>query len=321
MDEKTGVSRRSVFRTAAAVGLGASAAPAAAWVAATTSREQAHDEPAGGVQPAASFPPVDPVSPTGRPFIWFEPHQDDGLLWAWKILTHHALAGRQVHVVLATDGSASRIRRVLNGDASNRYWGRHYPEREGYGHLTPMSPKAFAKARDRELKAACGPLGIVPENLHLELNWRQPKIDVTRARELITRYADLYPDAGLCTMWWGDTDPCHSALGTALRQLHLADPVRFGDCRWAVRRQQGPTAPGAVPYRIPPQFAATAHQMAKNACLAYSSWAPGETEDDGMYAIGLHSVGSDLAAVKRGEPNWVVETAEPTPRERGADRT
>ncbi|MCQ9180162.1 PIG-L family deacetylase [Streptomyces sp. IBSBF 2953] len=311
MDEETGVSRRSMFRTAAAVGLGASAAPAAAWMAAATSHRQGQHGTgsAGTVHPVASFPPVDPVSRTGRPFIWFEPHQDDGLLWAWKILTHHALTGRDVHVVLATDGSASRIRHVLNGETSNRYWGRHYPDREGYGHLTPMSPKAFAKARDRELKAACGPLGIVPENLHLELDWRQAKIDVPRARELITRYADLYPDAGLCTMWWRDTDPCHSALGTALRQLHLADPARFPDCRWVVRRKQGPTAPGAVPYQVPERFAATAHQMAKNASLAYSSWAPGKTEDDGMYAIGLHSVGSDLAAVKRGEPNWVVDKA------------
>jgi hypothetical protein len=200
------------------------------------------------------------------------------------------------------------VRRALNGEVSNRYWGRHYPEREGYGHLTPMSPNAFAKARDRELKAACGPLGILPDNLHLELEWRQPKIDVPRARELITRYADQYPGAGLCTMWWGDTDRCHSALGQALRQLHLTNPARYGDCRWAVRRQQGPTTTGAVQYQLPAQYAATAHQMAKNACHAYSSWAPGQTEDDGMYAIGLHSVGTDLTAVKNGQPNWIIHT-------------
>lgn len=309
MDEMPGMSRRLVLRTAAGLGLGASAPVTAASHAAATSGERAHDAHRAEPNPPSTISVVDPVAPTGRPFIWFEPHQDDGLLWAWRILTHHALSGREVHVVLATDGSASRVRRALNGEVANKYWGWHYPKREGYDHLTPITPQAFAKARDRELKAACGPLGIFPENLHLELDWRKPAIDVPRAKELITRYADLYPNAGLCTMWWRDTDPTHAALGTALRQLHLAEPARFPNCRWAVRRSQGPTAPGAFEYEVPVYFAAKAQTMARNASLAYSSWAPGKTEDDGTYAIGLHSVGSELTAVRRGAPNWIVDTA------------
>ena len=251
-------------------------------------------------------PAIDPVPEmAGRPFIWFEPHQDDGLLWAWKILTHHALAGREVHVVAASDGSTSRVRRALNGEESNAAWagGWHYPYREGY---EPLTQEQFGEARDRELSGACGLLGVQPGNVHLEVGWKGPTLDVPRATELIKRYADLYPDAGLYTMWWGDVDPVHAALGTALRQLNLADPFRYPDCRWVVRSSQGPTAKNAVPYEVPTSLAATAHGMARNACLPYRSWNPAA----GLFDIGGQSVPADFDAVMRGDvPNWIVKTA------------
>lgn len=247
---------------------------------------------------------VDPIPEmAGRPFIWFEPHQDDGLLWAWKILTHHALAGREVHVVLASDGSTSTIRNALNGTESNGEWGGwHYPPREGY---EPLSPADFAAARDRELTAAAGLLGVLPDRIHLEVDWRGPTLDVPRATELIERYATLYPDAGLYTMWWNNPDPTHKALGEALRKLHVADPVRFPDCRWVVRRSQGPTAAGAVQYDVPASLAPSALQMARNACRAFNSWSPGR----GMFAVGRQSVAADFDAVLRGDPSWIVKTA------------
>lgn len=247
--------------------------------------------------------PIDPVPApaTGRPVIFYTPHQDDETLFMGQAVAHHALAGRQVHVVCGSDGSTSRIRNALNGTEGNAWWGGfHYPSREWYSTLSTTD---FAEARDRELVAACGQLGVQPGNLHLEVGTRSSTLTVAQAEALIRRYDDLYPDAGHYTMWWGDHDPTHSALGTALRNLALADPGKFNDCRWMVRTDQIATS-GSVQYTLPATSAATIRQMARRAGWAYRSWAP----QQGLYAIGYHSVGpSYFDEVERGDALWIVK--------------
>jgi len=247
-----------------------------------------------------------PELATGRPIVFYTPHQDDETLWAGLVLAHHALVGRQVHVVCASDGSTSAMRAALNGEADNGWWGGwHYPPREGIP--APLSPADFAAARDRELLNAAVQLGVPAANVHLETETRGTTITKDQAKALIRKYEDLYPDAGHYTMWWGDTDPTHKALGEALHELALTEPAGFNDCRWIVRRGQASTtaavADGVVEYVVPSALAAEAVHMARCAAKAYGSWSPPVT-----YGIGQHSVPSDFAAVGRGEPNWIIKT-------------
>jgi len=247
--------------------------------------------------------PIDPVpEAAGRPWIWYEPHQDDLSLWFPQGVSHHVLAGREVHIVSASDGSTSKILKAINGEESNGWWGGfHYPYREGIP--APLSPDDFAAARDRELLQAAAQLGVRQENVHLELDRRKSSITVAEAEALIRRYEDLYPGAGHYAMHWTDPDPTHAALGTALRNLALYESATFKDCRWVVRASQVGTVAGAVEYIVPASLKAQTFHMARCAAKAFGAWDPPY-----LYAIGQHSVPSDFAAVGQGRSEWIVKT-------------
>ncbi|MCQ9178743.1 PIG-L family deacetylase [Streptomyces sp. IBSBF 2953] len=244
---------------------------------------------------------TDPVpAPTGRRLYLYTPHQDDETLWSGQIIAHHALVGREVHIVLGTDGSTSAMRDALNGDEANGWWGSsHYPAREGIP--APLSPADFAAARDRELLQAAAQLGVPAARVNLRTDTRTANITVAEAKALILANEALTPGAGHYTTWWGDTDPNHSALGTALRELALAGQVT--DARWVVRRSQIGSAPGATEYVVPTAYLGQARLMAKCATRCYGAWAPPEA-----YAIGYHSVQTDMDWAASGASNWIVKT-------------
>lgn len=246
---------------------------------------------------------TDPVPEfaTGRAIIFYAPHQDDETLFMGQVIAHHALVGRDVHVVLGSDGSTSAMRDSLNGLEPNGYWGGdHYPIRQKIPYLDPA---AFAAARDQELIDACAELGVPDGNVHLELGTRGSTIDVPGAEALILKYEAMYPGAGHYTMWWGDIDTTHKNLGQGLRNLATSlDPARkLDDCRWLVRA--GQTA--GEPYVISDTGkAATARHMARCAAKAYAAWVPRA----GRYAIGYHSVASLFEHVENEAPNRIVKT-------------
>lgn len=245
--------------------------------------------------------PTDPVPiPSGRRLYLYTPHQDDETLWSGQILAHHSLVGREVHIVLGTDGSTSAMRDALNGTDPNGWWGGyHYPAREGIP--APLSPGDFAAARDRELVQAARQLGVSPDRVHLRTDTRTANLTVADAKTLILANEALTPGAGHYTTHWTDTDPNHAALGTALRELALAGQVT--DARWVVRRSQISTVAGAVEYVVPAAYAAQARHMAVCAARCYGAWAPPEA-----YAIGRHSVPADFDWVESGASNWIVKT-------------
>ncbi|MEV1068803.1 PIG-L family deacetylase [Streptomyces sp. NPDC050263] len=248
--------------------------------------------------------PIDPVpaTPTGRAWIWYEPHQDDLALWFPQGAAHHALAGRDTHIVSASDGSTSAVRAALNGQEENGWWGSyHYPLREGIP--APLTPGQFAAARDRELLQAAVQLGVRSANVHLESGVRGSTITVGQAEALIRRYEALHPGAGHYTMHWLDVDPTHAALGQALRNLALREPSTFTDCRWVIRSSQVGTVPGAVEYVVPAALKTQTFHMARAAAKSFGAWAPPE-----RYAIGQHSVPTDFAAVGSGRSEWIVKT-------------
>jgi len=244
---------------------------------------------------------TDPIpAPSGRRLYLYTPHQDDETLWSGQIIAHHSLVGREVHIVLGTDGSTSAMRDALNGATSNGWWGGyHYPTREGIP--APLSPADFAEARDRELVQAARQLGVPPDRVHLRTDTRTANLTVTEAKDLILANEALTPGAGHYTTHWTDPDPNHAALGTALRRLALDGAVT--DARWVVRRSQIGTVAGAVEYVVPMAYLAQARLMAKNATRCYGAWAPPEA-----YAIGYHSVQTDMDWAASGASNWIVKT-------------
>ncbi|MEU4256256.1 PIG-L family deacetylase [Streptomyces fradiae] len=241
-----------------------------------------------------------PLTATGRPFVFYTAHQDDESLWAGQVIAHHALVGREVHIVLGSDGSTSAIRHALNGNEPNGWWGGyHYPQREGIP--APLSYSDFAAARDRELLRAAAQLGVPEGRVHLRVPERSSSVTVAEAERLILQYEALHPGAGHYTTHWTDPDPTHAALGQALRNLVVAGTITDG--RWVVRRSQIGKVAGAVEYVVPSTYAAQARHMARSACRAYGAWAPPES-----YAIGRHSVPVDLDWAESGAANVIVKT-------------
>ncbi|WP_171064742.1 PIG-L deacetylase family protein [Actinomadura soli] len=254
--------------------------------------------------------PTDPVpaNPGGRPMVFYSPHQDDETLWMGQVIARHALAGREVHVVLCSNGASSGARAMLNGSTSSSWWGGyHYPPREGYGEL---SLEDFAAARTRELVAACAQLGVPAGRVHLgradapATTTADLPGSVTTAwaadvlQSWAARFAAEWPSVGHYTTWWGDDHSDHAALGNALRTLNAQAPA-FADARWLVKPAQR-TAAGAGAYGLPSGEAAMIGQMARRAGWCYRAWQP----DAGCYAIGYHSV--SFTGPESGTPNYIV---------------
>jgi LmbE family N-acetylglucosaminyl deacetylase len=244
--------------------------------------------------------PPDPVPvPTGLPIVFYSPHQDDETLFMGQIIAHCVLAGREVHVVLCSNGNTSEARQEINGELLDTGWWKawHYPAREGY---EPLSAAEFGLARTREFRNALAQLGVRPENIHLgRADYPQPtsetlpdSIPPSWATALLQTWADHfvalgYPAVGHYTMYWGDPQADHAAMGTALVNLKTEQPALFTDCRWLVKPEQA-VAAGAAAYVVPVGFAAQAKSMSRLAGKAYAAWAP----EAGAYAAGYHSVGT-----------------------------
>lgn len=246
---------------------------------------------------------TDPVpTPTGRVMVFYTPHQDDETLWAGKIISHHTQVGRDVRIMLGTDGSTSAIRKALNGEEANGWWGGyHYPIREGIP--APLSSSDFAAARDRELLQAARQLGVLPYQVNLRTETRTANITAEQAKALMLDNEAQWPKCGHYTTHWTDPDPNHAAMGIALRELKIEGKVT--DARWVVRRSQIGTVEGAVEYKVPSPYTAIANQMALAATECYGAWAPTQ----GMYAIGYHSVHTDMQWAASTANNIIVTSA------------
>ncbi|TDD70177.1 PIG-L family deacetylase [Jiangella aurantiaca] len=236
--------------------------------------------------------------PTGRPVIFYTPHQDDETLFMGQIIARHALAGREVHVVLVTDGRASTARNAINGLTSNGWWQDHHqPEREGYA---PLTQQQLSEARNREFVSACGQLGVWPANIHLE-GFRDGTLTLTQATGVLEKYDALFPTAGHYTMSWDDATSDHSILGQALRTLALADRTKWNDVRWTIKPENAHRVPGAKAYTMPRDVLPLAQELARRAARPYAAWCPAA----GAFAVGYHSVGPTyFPRVEKGELNW-----------------
>lgn len=243
-------------------------------------------------------------NPTGRPIIFYEPHQDDGVLFMAQVAAHHMLANREVHVVLMSNGRPSSALQKINGEVHSGPWwgGFHDPLHEGY---EPLTPEQFGDARTRELINSWNQLGVPNERIHIgpDLpNNLQGSVGLAYIRSVINNYRTLMPDAGHYSMHWEDPSEDHANIGWALRGMKLEDSTF--DTRWLVKPEEASNV-GAQVYNVPADLLTEVKTLQFRAAVAYGAWAP----DAGSFAIGYHSVytqyfqNGPLAKA----PNWIVK--------------
>ena len=91
--------------------------------------------------------------------VYFVPHQDDELLTMGIDICTSVLNGDEVHVVLCTDGSKSKVRQRLNN-------GQTCWKHEGI-HCYDLNEEEFVQARDTEFFDSCLALGVKKECIHI----------------------------------------------------------------------------------------------------------------------------------------------------------
>jgi LmbE family N-acetylglucosaminyl deacetylase len=217
-------------------------------------------------------------------------------------LWRHVAAGREVHLLALTRGTATRVRGELNGEVVPSWWNiRHDPTLEGYA---PLDRAAVGRARMREQAAACAAVGIGADRIH-DAELQDGAVTTAQVKATIVALADeLDPDTGLwAPSYLVDNHPDHLAAGQAVRALGREQPTRFWDRRYIVLRRYWTDprlaqVPGEV-YATP----ATSEERRRtiNAARCYGAWQP----RSGAFAVGHHSTPTLFDAALR-DPKALV---------------
>jgi LmbE family N-acetylglucosaminyl deacetylase len=206
--------------------------------------------------------------------VFLVPHQDDEILTMGAYIRQHVEAGREVVVVMVTDGSASGARAKLKAE-------------KGYD----LSESAFSKARDREFIDCMQRLGVPSHNLYFE-NLQDGTLTLAKAKSVWRKYIANFPAASYKTMSWIDEHKDHYLLGRALDELNNNSEVPNGDARFC-RSFLYSTAP--TPGGSNQTADANAIRLAAD---AYGVWSPNSLSHAGYpgsgprYGIGHLSVPS-----------------------------
>ncbi|WP_028777311.1 PIG-L family deacetylase [Shimazuella kribbensis] len=219
-----------------------------------------------------------------EPAIFFIPHQDDETLSMGVAITQHLDAGRDVIIVLYTNGEGSVAQKILNGQRKSNWWGSiHDPNKEGYGYVNDQT---FTQARTKEFMTALLQLGVKRENIHIRPLLPIPNLKTVK--QLILEYAYKYPNASYKAMSQHDSSLSHALSGQALVDLYHQHII--SDIRLFVSRNDF-TKLKNLGFTIKPNFF-QAYRI-KKAALVYQTWNP----KGGFFAIGYHSVASQFESM------------------------
>ncbi len=221
--------------------------------------------------------------------IYFVPHQDDELLSMGVDICKSVSKGKDVHVVLCTDGSSSSVKNVLNnGKQCNKHPGEH---------IYKLSIEEFIKARDNEFIDSCKALGIKYCNIHIpDERGKDGSLDLSVAVNIVKKYLmQIDKNAIVCTISQNNGPKQHrdhKTLGKAcenlqnkgiIRKLKLfIEPYHFDQIRdnaWMI-----PVSPTVISSN------SDALMKIKSAISSYSYWNPQEQR----YAVGYHSVTNEF---------------------------
>lgn len=219
--------------------------------------------------------------------VFFIPHQDDEILSMGAYILQHIEAGRDVKVVLMTDGQNSGVRNELIADGFE------------------LSHTAFAKARDREFLDCLTRLGVGLENIYFE-DFEDGTLTRNPVKEVMKTYIEMFDWGSYKTMSWMDKHKDHYVLGRSLDELSRTGWVPNHDVRFcrSLSYQDAPTPGGSWLY---------ASDIGKiiHAADAYYLWNAGAFADakdpisGQRYAIGSTSVESAFDYMMSNPKCWV----------------
>ncbi|WP_165769069.1 PIG-L deacetylase family protein [Virgibacillus profundi] len=200
------------------------------------------------------------------------PHQDDEMLTYGVAILNHTWHGDNVHVVLMTDGAASRVYELLNKKLDN-----------------PLTRQEFSEARLKEFKHSMMILGVPDENIHVK-NYPDGGLQVADVESTILAIQKEYPNAKFKAMSYLDDHNDHKVSGLALQNLYDKGIVK--DARFYFKPSQFGTErfSGAIKDKYLPEYKPFIHAGVE----VYKKWQP----QIGRYAIGNTSVGKSFELLK-----------------------
>lgn len=258
--------------------------------------------------PAPSITDGDPFTRSAQrrtpPVVVWVPHADDETLSMGTSLAGHRAAGRDVVLVLVTEGASAWMLDLLNGDAVDGVSGRrHSPVAEGYlGPLTDgrLGLAQVRAARVAEWQEACAVYAGSGQGRLTTVAAGLPEgVGLDAVRGLVTGLAAEHPGALHQTMSWTDPHPDHAVCGQAVRGLR--DEGLVAAAAFSVQRgaQERAAAAGLAVRPVPPVPGGA--DLVRRAAAAYGVWDP----PAGRYGFGLRSVPASFAALAADPAGWV----------------
>lgn len=228
-------------------------------------------------------------------------HPDDETLGPGVALAEHVAAGFDVHVLVMGRSVTSNVKPILNGLTYSPWWGvMHDPAAEGYA---PLTDAEFGQARIDECRRAlnCWSSGLGTITLH-EGGLADGYTAAEAAAVILSVCDSITPGQILLKghSWLVDDHADHIAIGTAIKNLAAANPIRFPGPRYYVLpKYWSPADPrlGQVVEHWDYPTDAGIAARAENAYRCYDAWAP-----PWSYAIGYHSVYASMFKPLIGNP-------------------
>ncbi len=231
--------------------------------------------------------------------LYCAPHQDDELLTMGIAICASLNEGKDVHVVLCSDGSKSKVRfKLRNGQSCEKHEGIHCYD---------LSEEEFTKARDREFQGSCEALGVKKENIHIPSKRAiDGSLSDEEAKEIIRKaLQEIDPHAEVCTIYpkGSSQHRDHTALGRAALSLYeegTVEKVSFFLEPYCVKK----TLEEKPSLKLKEYKAGFfSKKKVRKAIASYSLWDP----SNGRYAVGYHSVTDDFDNYIRELKNYRVE--------------
>lgn len=204
--------------------------------------------------------------------IFLVPHQDDELLTFGVAILSHLWSNHDVHLVLMTDGRASRARQAINNKLGNE-----------------IQLQQFVDARNNEFIRSAQILGVDKDNLHF-VNYKDGEITPTDVKKTISEFQEKYPNAAFKSISYLDKNNSHAAIGEGLQQMYDEGVVK--DARFYLTFYQFGIDP--LPETGFDEFQPHFQPLIEASADVYCRWQP-EFE---WYAVGKHSVPRLIEEVK-----------------------
>lgn len=206
--------------------------------------------------------------------IYFVPHQDDETLYMGADISVQYRSGRQIIVVLVTNGNASGVRYIMCKQKQ-----------------VCLTKAQFTAARNDEMTAAVKRLA--PHAIIRHENRQDGALTRAQASAVLNKYLKQYPDASFNTTSWIDDHPDHRALAYAMKDLCVSKHRTSRDgCRFFQSRDAWTSHPVAGSF-------IAGHISEIAAADEYALW----NTSIGRYGIGQQSVPELFTALREDPRN------------------